>query len=159
MKQIILFLSFFFSLVIGVNAQPLGMRPSNPMKKIEELEKIKLIESLQMNEETTLRFFSRWDQFKNNQHKLVKSSNEILDKLDREVSTNKEKNNPEINKMIDLYFGIEKQLQKNKRDFIYSLKDILDQNQIAKLLVFEKKFKDEIRNVLFRQRRHGPMEQ
>lgn len=159
MKQIILFLSFFFSLVIGVNAQSLGMRPSNPMKKIEELEKIKLIESLQMNEETTLRFFSRWDQFKNNQHKLVKSSNEILDKLDREVSTNKEKNNPEINKMIDLYFGIEKQLQKNKRDFIYSLKDILDQNQIAKLLVFEKKFKDEIRNVLFRQRRHGPMEQ
>lgn len=157
MKNVILFLSFFFSLVIGVYAQPASMKPQDPMKKIEELEKIKLIESLQMNEETTLRFFSRWDQFKDNQHKLVKSSNDILDKLDREVSNDNDKNDPEINKMIDLYFGIEKQLQKNKRDFIYSLKDILDQIQIAKLLVFEKKFKDEIRNVLFRQRRHSSM--
>lgn len=157
MKNVILLLSFFFTLVIGVFAQPQGMKPPDPMKKIEELEKIKLIESLQMNEETTLRFFSRWDQFKNNQHQLIKSSNDILNKLDRIVSDNNDRNNPDINKMIDDYFGIEKQLQKNKRDFIYSLKDILDQNQIAKLLVFEKKFKDEIRNVLFKQRRHGQM--
>ena len=70
---------------------------------------------------------------------------------------NSDKNNPEITKMIDTFFGIEKQIQKNKRDFIYSLKDILDQNQIAKLLVFEKKFKDEIRNFLFKQRRQGPL--
>ncbi len=158
MKSVLLFFTFFFPLAIGIYSQPLGIRQSGPMRKIEELEKIKLIESLQMNEETTLRFFSRWDQFKNNQHKLVKNSNDILNNLDRVVSNNNEKNNPEINKMIDEYFEIEKQLQKNKRDFIYSLKDILDQNQIAKLLVFEKKFKDEIRNVLFKQRRHGAME-
>ena len=157
MKNVFLFFIIFSFMAIGIYAQPFGNRQSGPMKKIEELEKIKLIEALQMNEETTLRFFSRWDQFKNNQHKLVISSNDVLDKLDRVVRNNSDENNPEITKMIDTFFGIEKQIQKNKRDFIYSLKDILDQNQIAKLLVFEKKFKDEIRNFLFKQRRQGPM--
>ncbi|MHB1686209.1 MAG: hypothetical protein ACYCVH_02385 [Ignavibacteriaceae bacterium] len=122
------------------------------MKKIEELEKIKLIETLNMNEETTLRFFSRWDKFKDSQHQLIKNSNELLDKLEEAVSHNKSGNDPEISKMINDYFGIEGQLVQRRENFVHSLSDILDQNQIAKLLVFEKRFREEIKNALFKQR-------
>jgi len=157
MKNFALTFILLLTFAFGTYAQPRRFRDTNAMKKIEELEKIKLIESLKMNEETTLRFFARWDKFKDGQHSLIEKSNDIIDKLDKAVDNNKDNNNPEINKMIDDYFGIESQLQQNKREFIYSLKDILNQTQIAKLLVFEKKFKDEIRNVLFKQRMRGPM--
>jgi hypothetical protein len=36
-----------------------------------------------------------------------------------------------------------------RNQFVNSLDDILSTEQIAKLIVFEKRFRDEIRNVLF----------
>jgi hypothetical protein len=41
------------------------------------------------------------------------------------------------------------QIVTEKQKFIDSLSDILSAGQIARLLVFEKRFREEIRNVLF----------
>ncbi len=158
MKNVASIIILMLTLSFGLYAQPRKFRDTNAMKKIEELEKIKLIESLKMNEETTLRFFARWDKFKDDQHNIIENINNLVDKMDQAVTNSNDDKNPEVKKMIKDYFDMESQLQKNRRNFINSLNDILTQTQIAKLLVFEKKFKDEIRNVLFyRQRMHGPM--
>lgn len=44
------------------------------------------------------------------------------------------------------------QIESEKQKFINSLSDILSTEQIARLLIFEKRFKEEIRSVLFDRR-------
>ncbi len=159
MKNILLIMSFILLTSFGLSAQPIR-DDRGPMKKIEDLEKIKLVETLNMNEETTLRFFTRFDKFKQSQHQLINKSNNIIDKLEDLVKDGKGDNDAKIKQLVNEHFEIEEQLVKGRENFVHSIRDILDQNRIAKLLVFEKRFREEIRNALFRQRMHGqiPME-
>ena len=45
-------------------------------------------------------------------------------------------------------------IEKTKRQFIDSIKDILTTEQIAKLVVFEQRFREEIRRIIL-NRRHS----
>ena len=51
--------------------------------KLEQLEKIKLIEALDLNEETAIRFFARRNDFKNEINNLEDNSDEILVELEK----------------------------------------------------------------------------
>ncbi len=156
MKKVIFVFLLAILLTAGVNAQVnMSQGPGQgPMKKIEELERVKLIEVLNMDEQTTLKFFSRRNKYRQDQFKLFIESNDLLKNLDTEV--NKEK--PESNETKDLvskYLEIENKISDNRLDFIRSLKDILTPKQIGKYIVFERKFRDEIRQMIFRERRRG----
>ena len=61
-------------------------------------------------------------------------------------------NEKELNSMIDKYLSYDNEIEKEREVFIHSLSDILSVTQIAKLVVFEKKFRDEIRDILFKTR-------
>ncbi len=121
------------------------------MKKIEQLEKIKLIEALDMDEETTLKFFARRNAHEDKIRDLMQKSRERLNEIDAKLKE-KPANEKEINSLIEKYFEGEKEIGKEKESFIRSLSDILSVTQIAKLVVFEKKFRDEIRDILFKTR-------
>ncbi len=123
-----------------------------PMGKIEELEKIKLIETLQMNEETTLRFFARRTEHQNKLRELSQKANEQLDKISDYIKKNGDKNSVELKKMINDYLSYGEAIAREKTNFINSLSDILTYEQISKLLVFEKNFRDELRKIIFRGR-------
>ena len=124
------------------------------MGKIEELEKIKLIDVLQMNEETTLKFFARRSEYQRKVKDLMSSANTQLDKISDYVKNNGDKNSAEMKKMIDEYLSYGEAIAKERTKFINSLNDILSYQQISKLLVFEKHFREELRKILFRQRRN-----
>jgi hypothetical protein len=49
--------------------------------------------------------------------------------------------------------SIHKQIVQSKSDFISSLDDILTTEQIAKLIIFERRFKDELRRAMFKGRK------
>ena len=129
-----------------------GLRNRRGMGKIEELEKIKLIDALQMNEETTLKFFARRNEFQNKVKDLNANANAKLDKVSEYIKSNGDKNSVEMKKMINEYLAIGEQVAKEKTNFINSLNDILSYEQISKLLVFEKHFREELRKMLLRQR-------
>ena len=120
--------------------------------KIEELEKIKLIDALQMNEETTLRFFARRSEFQNKLHGLSEKADQQLEKISDYVKKDGDKNSTELKKMINDYLSYGEAIAKEKTNFIDSLSDILTYDQISKLLVFEKKFREELRNIFFRMK-------
>ena len=46
-----------------------------------------------------------------------------------------------------------KKIDENKTDFINSLDDILSYEQIAKMILFERKFKEELRRAIFKDKR------
>ena len=124
------------------------------MGKIEELEKIKLIDVLQMNEETTLKFFARRSEYQRKVKDLITKANDQLDKISDYIKNNGEKNSTELKKMISDYLSYGQAIAKEKANFINSLNDILSYEQISKLLVFEKHFREELRKILFKSRKN-----
>lgn len=152
MKNLIFVFSIFLLSTLMLNAQGMRLRDNGPLKKIEELEKIKLIEALNMDESTTLKFFARRTKFRDEQTQLFQEANKILNQMEETAKKTNDKNDPEIKKQIEQYFNVENKILQNRESFIYSLNDILASQQIAEYLVFEKKFRDEIRNVLFKER-------
>ena len=151
-NKIVVLMVFFFSLATAYS-QPDGWRKGDMKDRFEQLEKIKVIETLGMDEETTLRFFSRRAEHEKDQDQIqqqIKSNIEDLDVIFKSgrVATIEEIKT-KINKINDLHV----KLASNRKEFINSLSDILSYEQMAKLLVFERKFRDEIRRLLIKDRR------
>jgi len=81
---------------------------------------------------------------------LIKSTVTLLDQISDLTKKNDGKNDDELKKMIDQYQDLENKILKKRQEFYNSLNDILTYKQIAKVLLFERKFKDEIRAALGR---------
>jgi hypothetical protein len=150
-----LFLLLIIAISFSTFAQMGQHRRRNGMSKIEELEKVKLIEALNMDEQTTLKFFARRSEHMNKMKKLVRKSDNLLDKISEENKKNSDNNSAELKKMIADYLACSGDMIKEKEHFINSLSDILSYEQISKLLVFEKRFREELKGILFRQRMKG----
>jgi len=122
--------------------------------KLEQLEKIKLIESLDMNEETSVRFFSRRNDFKKETETIEKRNDEIITEL--EESFNSQEKNIEVkqSQLLNELMQNRQNIEIKRQQFISTLNDILEKEQICKYVVFEKKFRDEIRSVLMDSKKH-----
>ncbi len=151
--KIIIVLLLVFS---GISvAQPFGGRhQKGPKERIEELARIKLLEILNLNEEDAIRFFSRRNNYLDGQKELTDQRDEVM--LEMEIAIRKEKTNDEFDykAAIKKIANLEDQISEQREKFINSLSDLLSIEQIAKLIVFESKFRREIRDVLM-QRRGG----
>ena len=150
-----LFLLLIIAISFSTFAQMGQHRRRNGMTKIEELEKVKLIESLNMDEQTTLKFFARRTEHMNKMKKLVRKSDDLLDRISDLTKKDDEKNSAKLKIMISDYLSGSEAMVKEKENFINSLNDILSYEQISKLLVFEKRFREELKGILFRQRMKG----
>jgi hypothetical protein len=121
-------------------------------EKLEQLEKIKLIEALDLDEETSIRFFARRNESKNEIQELEKKADEIIFELEKSFNSENDNQSEKQKQMISEMLKIRASIEMKRNQFLNSLDDILTTEQIAKLIVFEKKFRDEIRNVLFDRR-------
>ena len=110
---------------------------------------LKLIDVLNLDEETTLRFFVRQNKFRNMMEVNKKEAKKLLRKMKRLIEVGNKKD--ELKNTIDSYLDLGEKIATQKSDFIKSLNDILTEKQIAKLLVFEMKFREDIRGMLFKK--------
>jgi len=151
-------LFFTLILMIVVSLQSLSQihdRPPQHMRdKLNQLEKIKLIEALEMNEETTLRFFSRRSEHQTKMEKLNERADEIITQMEVIFKAEKVYNEAELKSMIEEANTIHTVIMQEKSDFINSLDDILTTEQIAKLIIFERRFKDELKRAMFKGRKY-----
>ncbi|MEE9431607.1 MAG: hypothetical protein V3V16_11230 [Melioribacteraceae bacterium] len=147
MKQIII-ITLFLALQINFAQSQLGS-PHKMSKKFKQLEKIKLLEILNLDEEIAVRFFTRKNLYHKEQRKLFMEHKNILLKL--ETSLKKEiPSEEELLAVIYQNENLEMKILQQKKDFINSVKDILTTEQVAKLVLFEYKFKKEIRDLLIK---------
>ena len=121
--------------------------------KFEQLEKIKLIEALGMNEDTTLRFFARRSEHQKQQQEIQDKIDKKIEDLDVIFKSGRVATIEEIKSDINEITSLQSQLEKNRVEFINSLSDILSYEQIAKLLIFERKFRDEVRRLIMKERK------
>ncbi len=146
MKSIILTLILVSSFLI---AQP---HQRNSRDKLEQLEKIKLIEILNLDEETSIKFFARKNNFENENRELFKKREEILGEFGREVVDGKiDWDEDKIAEKYDEIWKIEKKIFNNRMEFYKSLDDLLTPEQRLKLLGFEHQFRREIQRLMKRK--------
>ncbi|AFH49054.1 Hypothetical protein IALB_1344 [Ignavibacterium album JCM 16511] len=120
--------------------------------KIEQLEKVKLIEALDLNEDQSVRFFARRNEHRKEIEKLEERSDELLRIMENMLDEPGEKNLAEQKKLLNEFLDIRIQIENKKKQFILSLNDILTFDQISRLVVFEKKFREEIRKILMKRK-------
>ncbi|MFO7445776.1 MAG: hypothetical protein R6W90_05385 [Ignavibacteriaceae bacterium] len=150
MKKLFLLL---FILLIGINtpyAQEFRGGKHDPKGRLAELEKIKLLETLDMDEETTLKFFSRRNTHQDKMKELFDSMQDKSDQISKLI--NDDAGKQQLKKAVNEYLELEKRMPEEKAAFIASLSDILDEKQLAKVVIFEKKFREEVRKIIIRER-------
>ena len=157
MKNIInLFLLVLFLMVTNLTAQ--NEHQNFPpffrgRAKLQELEKIKLIESLNLDEKITLKFFARKNKFQKKQDALVKEKDSLLTTLNNTFNANENRSNKYYNEVVKDINKVDRKMLNNREKFVKSLYDILTPGQVAKYMVFEFRFNREIRN-FFLDRKH-----
>lgn len=121
--------------------------------KLEQLEKIKLIEALDLDEETSIRFFSRRNESRKEIQELEIRTDDIIAELEKSFNYGDKSKDDLQKRLTSDLLKTRESIETKRNQFINSLNDILTTEQIAKLIVFEKKFRDEIRNVLLNKER------
>jgi hypothetical protein len=124
-------------------------------EKMEELKKIKLIEILQMDEETSIKFFTRRSEHMRRMEDIHQAEEKKITQL-RDLLEAKEKNSSALQKAIDDYLSLQEDIIKERQNFFKSTSEILSVEQMAKFVVFEEQFREEISGLLFRERNKRP---
>ncbi len=123
-------------------------------EKLEQLEKIKLIEALDLDEETSIRFFARRNGSKKEIQELEMKAEDIISELEKSFNSENKNQSENQKQLISEMLKTRESIELKRNQFINSINDILTVEQIGKLIVFEKNFRDEIRQVLFDKKRH-----
>ncbi len=121
--------------------------------KLHQLEKIKLIEALNLDEDTSVKFFARRNEMQKQIETLEDKSDDILKKLESTLDVNDKNNEAVQRQLINELGNIKEKIESTKKQFINSLNDILSTDKIVRYIVFEQKFRDEIRKIIFDKRR------
>ncbi|RPI64869.1 MAG: hypothetical protein EHM44_02410 [Ignavibacteriales bacterium] len=123
-------------------------------EKLDQLEKIKLIEALDLDEETSIRFFARRNDSKKEIQELEMKAEDIISELEKSFNSENKNQSENQKQLISEMLKTRESIELKRNQFISSIYDILTVEQIGRLIVFEKKFRDEIRQVLFDKKRH-----
>src|ERR1035437_867715 len=157
MNKLLFLIGLSFVFVVAVLPQDMkheeGMgRRRAPMKKIEELEKVKLLDVLNLDEATSAKLFTRRNQNRTKIWDIEDKINNDLQNIEFEIKKGKDEDVNKIQKMNEEYLNLSMEVEKEKLSFLRSLSDILTPEQIGKYIVFERKFREEIRDLLMKER-------
>ena len=153
MKTIISLISVILLLSALINAQTSEDRKHKNRAKLEQLEKVKLIEALDLSEESAVRFFARRNDFKKEIDELENKSDDVFNELEKTLDSSDKNIGALQKKLINEFVSLREKTELRKKQFIESLSDMLTTEQTSKYIIFERKFRDEIRNLLLKRRR------
>lgn len=153
MKNVIFFslVALFLSLCLPAAQSFAQDKHDKQLQKVDQLEKVKLIEYLNLNDDTNVKLLSRRKDFKAKNRSYYKAMDSLITELESYDGKN-DKQNPAIKRCIEEYQRVELQIMKNRQEYINSLYEILTPEQVGKYIVFEKKFKKEIQDFIFKAR-------
>jgi Spy/CpxP family protein refolding chaperone len=156
-------ISLFLFFVGAVSAQPRqGQRrgppwaPEDRMHRVEQFKKIRLMEVLKLKDEESIRFFSRYDKFEDELRGLERERNRIIDDLDSLLK--QDGKGEAYQKDFDELVALGQKVADARMRFYNEIRGILTPQQVAKVIVFERDFGKELRDIIQdvrRERRRG----
>jgi len=132
-----------------VSSQPPGPgwgqdKPS--FERIQQLMKIRMVETLDLKEEESVRFITRFNDFEKRRRELMKLKGDALDRIEKLVKESGDER--EVEKAFPDALAIDARIMEERTKFFNGLSDILTITQKAKLLLFERKFERELRDAV-----------
>lgn len=121
--------------------------------KLEELEKIKLIESLNLDEETAVRFIARRSEHMRKMKDIMDEREKLIENLEADIRDNKKENDDYWNKRTEQILSLDGKTIELKKQFYTSLEEIFTKKQIARLIAFEHVFRRELRETILNKGR------
>jgi hypothetical protein len=123
------------------------------MDKIAQLEKIKLMEILELDEETSIKFFMRFKEHREKMRENMDKIDLLIDDMRTKIEDGViDKNEILYKKLNEEFISLDNSGKKIRTDFIQSLTDLLTPIQITKLLIFERTFRNEMQDLLIKQK-------
>lgn len=146
-----IFLLFFAIISMNLAFAQEGKK-FRPKEKIAQLEKVKIIELLNMDEETSVRFFSRHNEYKRKIEEIHNQIEERISIIEELIESGNQTSGAEYKKQLNEYWKLETELTAERKRFYDSLAGLLTDEQISKLVIFERRFREELRHILMRER-------
>jgi Spy/CpxP family protein refolding chaperone len=136
------------SISIAQKQKQQNNRNLKPLQKIEQLEKAKIIEALNLSEETAVRLFARRNESQQKVREAFRQKDELLKELEQSLKSNAQMSDAEYRERVNTINAIDASMFKERDIFYRSLGDLLSPKQIAKFIVFENNFRKEIKRSL-----------
>ena len=129
-------------------------QPGKAYERVEQYKKIRLMEVLNLDEQTSIRFFARYNKNQVILRDLRKKQVEALARVQALRKTNAADN--EYDKIVSDLLSLENQLNEAKAKYVDELKQVLTSKQLAEYLVFETRFQQNLRDLLRDLSRNRP---
>jgi hypothetical protein len=128
--------------------------PGQQRKHLEQLRILKMLELLNLSDEQEMPFLTAFNQVRVAQQALEEKSELLLDSLATELNSPK-KSQARLKELIARVKGVERQRFEQITTVVDKLDSLLTTEQIAKLMIFQKRFEMELLEQIGRFRR-GP---
>jgi hypothetical protein len=126
-----------------------GQNPEKMRERLQVYKKIMLMEKLNMNEEQSIKFFSRYAEHEEFIKKAKIELDQAVDMLEQGVDSGKGDNE----KAIQLVFEKDIALKKVIIERIKAMKNVLSQQQYGKYVVIEYKLLDDVKKAIKNRRK------
>jgi len=127
-------------------AQEQGMRRGPGAERIEQFKKVRLMETLKLDEETSIRFFARYNKYIESLHAIQKDHNALIDQLQNQVKENA--GNSDLEQTIKDIEMSEEKIAETRAKFLEELKEVISVKQIGEYVVFERNFNKNLREIM-----------
>jgi hypothetical protein len=115
-------------------------------ERVEQFKKIRMMEMMGMDEQTSIKFFARYNKnaeaMKDLRQQQIKALGQIQALRKAKASEN------EYGKVINELRSLEDQVSQTKSKYLDDLRDVLTNKQLAEYLVFELRFQQNLRELV-----------
>lgn len=115
------------------------------LEKIENYRKLRMVEVLKLNEETSVKLIARYTKHREAVRNFEKDRMAVVDKLETLLASNS--SDADYNKAFNELNEIEKKMYEARSKYLTEIKEILTAKQVAEYLVFERNFMRDIREI------------
>jgi Spy/CpxP family protein refolding chaperone len=141
-KTILIFASLVLFVAVSFSQGFMGQRWR---ERVLEFKKVRLLEILKLDEQTSVKFLNKYTKFSNEIDEIEIERDRIVNDLEAKLRKgDKEGYDKGIKDLIEL----EKKEYELRMNFYNELKEILTEQQVAQVVVFERNFRREFMNAI-----------
>jgi len=134
---------------------PDGPPDGRARERLEELRRLKMVEALKLDEEQAVRLTVRERKFRESEKELREQRTELLKELQDLIEDDAD--DAALKAAIENLSALSVKMTEQRQEYVFSLQDILSMEQIARLVIFEHRFAEEVRRIIGNARRKAPM--
>jgi hypothetical protein len=131
------------TLVCAQDAQPAPQ--GKALERVEQFKKIRLMELLNLNDESALKFFARYNKYQELLRDLRKQLVQAFGRI--QALRKSQAADAEYDKVVSDLLTVESQFEEAKTKYVGELKDVLTSKQLAEYLAFEFRFQQNLREL------------